>query len=211
VTYHYEDAIRDVLVDVSATFDSGVLYAIAGNSDSGKSALLSLIAGFETVAEGHIYYEGADLNDLDLDRYRSKHVGVIFQNYNLLMNRTAVENVTKAMNISGVRVHDEKKYALQLLAKVGIDERTATKPVQCLSDAEQQRVGIARALSYDPEIVIAHEPTGNLDRHDTDAILDIFKSLAHEEGKCVILVTSSKRIEKEVDVVFKMEEGELVA
>lgn len=135
---------------------------------------------------------------------------MIFQSFNLLQNATGMENILLSMHISGSKEKDKKAYAYALLEKVGIDRETADRKVLKLSGGEQQRVGIARALSHNPDVIIADEPTGNLDK-DTEAdVLDILSSLAHDEGKCVIIVTHSRRVTSIADEVWGINEGKLI-
>jgi len=209
VSYHYEGTKNIVLKHISAQFDAGKLYTIVGKSGSGKSTLLSLIAGLDLCNEGEILYGSKSLKDMDRDEYRAKDIGVVFQSYNLLTNTTAVKNIVLSMNISASKVADKKEHALDLLQKVGIDKETAERKILRLSGGEQQRVAIARALSHDPDVIIADEPTGNLDSDTEAEILDIFSNLAHQEGKCVIIVTHSKRITAIADTVYAMNSGQL--
>lgn len=203
VSYRYEGTTKQVLKGISARFDSGRLYCIMGKSGSGKTTLLSLIAGLDHCTGGKIFYGDKDLKTLDLDHYRAKSIGVIFQSNNLLTNTTALENIILSMNISRVPVRNKKQTARELLQKVGIDGETANRRVLKLSGGEQQRVGIARALSHNPGILIADEPTGNLDGENEAGIMEIFKTQAHKEGKCVIVVTHSKSVAAYADEVYQ--------
>ena len=209
VSYEYEGTKKSVLKNVSAIFEAGKVYAIVGKSGAGKSTLLSLIAGLDTATKGEILYNGTDLKKADRDEYRAKGVGVVFQSYNLLTNATAIENIVLSMNISGCGERNKKQFAYTLLQKVGIDKTTADRKILKLSGGEQQRVGIARALSHSPDIIIADEPTGNLDTETETDILNILTSLAHDEGKCVIIVTHSKDVSAIADVVLTMDKGNL--
>ena len=211
VSYEYEGTKKSVLKNVSAIFEAGKVYAIVGKSGAGKSTLLSLIAGLDTTTKGEILYNGTDLKKIDRDDYRAKGIGVVFQAYNLLTNATAIENIVLSMNISGCKESNKKQFAYNLLAKVGIDKTTADRKILKLSGGEQQRVGIARALSPSPDIIIADEPTGNLDNETETDILNILTSLAHDAGKCVILVTHSKEVSAIADVVLTMKSGNLSA
>lgn len=214
VSYRYEGSTEYVLKKISAAFESGKVYTIIGESGTGKSTLLSLISGLDVCKEGGVYYEGKNLRELDRDDYRAKSVGVIFQGYNLLTNSTAVYNITFSMNISESEIDDrreKKEAAYALLNKVGIDRETANRKILCLSGGEQQRVGIARALSHNPDIIIADEPTGNLDTENEDAILNIFTRLAHEDGKCVIIVTHSENVTAIADEVIGIRAGKLLS
>ena len=210
VNYRYDGSNETVLKKVSASFESGKVYTIIGQSGTGKSTLLSLISGLDTCKDGSILYQGKSLRELDRDEYRSKSIGVIFQSYNLLLNSTAVYNITLSMNISENNTktkRDKKNYAYALLDKVGIDRETADRKILKLSGGEQQRVGIARALSHDPAVIIADEPTGNLDTETEDAVLDILTRLAHEDGKCVIIVTHSENVTFIADEIWAIENG----
>lgn len=139
--------------------------------------------------------------------FRSKYVGVIFQNFNLLSKFTAVENVLLSMDISGKKQENKKQYAYDLLESVGLDKDEADRRVLKLSGGQQQRVAIARALSYEPEIILADEPTGNLDGETQKEIMDIFRKLANA-GKCVILVTHSPEVAKMSDYVYEIRKKE---
>ncbi|GHU81925.1 ABC transporter ATP-binding protein [Bacteroidia bacterium] len=210
VSYKYEGASKNVLKQLDVEFARGKLYAIMGKTGSGKSTLLSLISGLGLCSSGTISYAGTDMREIDRDKYRAKSIGVIFQGYNLLINATAAENIVLSMNISGVKEPKKKECAYALLERVGIDRETADRKVLKLSGGEQQRVGIARALSHNPDIVIADEPTGNLDGDTEDNIMKILLSLAHDENKCVIVVTHSKTVSVYADEIWGLNGGKLV-
>lgn len=210
ISYKYEGAKKAVLKDITVEFEAGRVYTIVGKSGSGKSTMLSLIAGLDTCKDGEILYGGNDLKMIDRDEYRAKGIGVIFQAYNLITNATAVQNIVLSMNISKSPEKDKKAFAYAILEKVGIDRETADRPVLKLSGGEQQRVGIARALSHNPDIIIADEPTGNLDRDTEAEILKIFTSLARNEGKCVIIVTHSKKVSVIADVILGINDGKMI-
>jgi putative ABC transport system ATP-binding protein len=207
VMYKYEGAKKPVLKRVDAVFESGRVYVIVGKSGAGKSTLLSLISGLDIATSGGILCGDIDLKNLDRDDYRAQSVGVIFQGYNLLTNATAAQNIELSMHISKSPEADKRAYAYALLDRVGIDRETADRKILKLSGGEQQRVGIARALAHNPAILIADEPTGNLDRDTEAEILQIFTSLAHENGKCVIIVTHSRRVTSIADVVYRIADG----
>ena len=214
VSYRYDGSTEPVLKKINAGFDSGKVYTIIGESGAGKSTLLSLISGLDVCKEGCVYYEGKNLSTLDRDDYRSKSIGVIFQAYNLLTNSTAVYNVTLSMNISESNLQGrsaKKQAAYALLNNVGIDREMADRKILKLSGGEQQRVGIARALSHDPNVIIADEPTGNLDAETEDAVLEILVRLAHEDGKCVIIVTHSENVTAVADEVIGIRGGILLS
>ena len=173
VSYRYEDAAIDeyVLKDINWDFECGKTYAIKGKSGSGKTTLLSLISGLETRYEGDIIYNNKNLRKEDLDHYRNTDIGIVFQSYNLLPHLTAVENIILSMDISKVQVEDKRKRAIELMKSVGLSEEQADRRVLRLSGGEQQRVAIARSLSYNSKIIIADEPTGNLDKETENEIM----------------------------------------
>ena len=205
-SYRYADADIDeyALKNISYDFEKGKVYAIRGRSGTGKTTLLSLITGLEKCTEGKIIYDGKDLKDINLDKYRNHEIGIVFQSYNLLPYMTAGENIMLSMNVSGKKYENKKEAILKLMKSVGLKEKYYDKRVLKLSGGEQQRVAIARSLSYNPQIIIADEPTGNLDKETEDDILKIFKSLAHKENKCVIIVTHSKNVCDNSDIIYDL-------
>ena len=206
VSYRYSDAAKDefVLKDINYEFEKGKIYAIKGKSGSGKTTLLSLISGLEKKYQGDILYKDIPLKKMDLDTYRNSNVGIVFQSYNLLPQLTAKENIILSMDVSKVKVSNKDKKAIELMEEVCLNKNLADRRVLKLSGGEQQRIAIARSLSYNPEIILADEPTGNLDKETENDVLEIFKKLAHEEGKCVIIVTHSPNVCEKVDEVFEL-------
>lgn len=206
ISYRYKDAKKDeyVLKNINYDFELGKTYAIKGKSGSGKTTLLSLISGLETNYEGFITYNGENLKNIDLDKYRNTYIGIVFQSYNLLPHLNAIENIILSMEINGKKYENKKEKALELMKSVGLTTNLATRRVLKLSGGEQQRIAIARSLSYNPSIIIADEPTGNLDKETEDEILKIFSDLAHTKNKCVIIVTHSKNVCDNVDIVYDL-------
>ena len=204
VSYAYNGGAY-VLKDLSYTFEKGKIYAIVGKSGAGKTTLLSLLSALTAPTQGQILYDGKDVRSIDQYRYRSRCVGVVFQSFNLLPNLTARENVVLSMEISGKKFENKTARALELLEKVELDESRADRRVLKLSGGEQQRVAIARALAYDPDILLADEPTGNLDEETQESIIEIFRRLADEEGKCIIMVTHSPAVAMAADQVYRLE------
>jgi len=204
VGYRYSDAAKDdyVFKDINYEFKSGTVYAIKGKSGSGKTTLLSLISGLETNYEGTILFHNKDLKTFDLDKYRSSNIGIVFQSFNLLPHLTVKENIELSMDINGIKENKEEKIK-DLLKSVGLKSNYLDRRILKLSGGEQQRVSIARSLSYNPEIIIADEPTGNLDKETENEILKIFKHLA-KEGKCIIIVTHSENVSNNVDIVYEL-------
>ncbi|MCL2571311.1 MAG: ATP-binding cassette domain-containing protein [Defluviitaleaceae bacterium] len=207
VSYKYEGTTRVIFKDVNLTFEPGKVYTIVGKSGSGKSTLLSLLSGLDTATSGKVEIGGESLASINRNHYRRKKAGIIFQSLNLLPNATAIDNIVLSMNISGVTGIDKKARALELLEKVGISQEKANRKIVKLSGGEQQRIGIARALAHNPELIIADEPTGSLDKDTEVKVLKIFRSLAQEEGKCVIIVTHSKKVTTIADEIWGLEKG----
>ena len=193
-----------VLRHVNYRFEGGRIYAITGRSGAGKTTLLSLLSQLTKPTEGKILYNGLDVSEVDQYLYRSQYAGVIFQSFNLLMHLTAVENVMLSMDIAGVKKENNRAYAMKLLEKVGLSNEESQRRILKLSGGQQQRVAIARAVSYDPAILLADEPTGNLDEDTQDEIMEIFKGLAYEEQKCIILVTHSPVVASLADEVYAL-------
>lgn len=206
VSYRYKDATPNeyVLKNINYEFEKGKTYAIKGRSGSGKTTLLSLISGLEKNYEGKILYKGKNLARMDLDNYRSRDIGIVFQSYNLLPHLTALENIILSMDVSKVKVEDKKKLALDLISQVGLKPEMSRRRILKLSGGEQQRIAIARSLSYNPEIILADEPTGNLDHDTENEIMKIFNELAHKQNKCIIIVTHSQNVCKLVDEVYEL-------
>ena len=193
-----------VFKNLSLSFDEGKMYCITGISGAGKTTLLSVLSGLAEPTQGNIYYNGEDIAKTDKYQFRSRYMGVVFQNFNLITKFTALENVVLSMDISGVKGIDKKKRALELLQSVGLDEDEANRRVLLLSGGQQQRVAIARAISFDPDIILADEPTGNLDVETQEEIMQIFRKLAND-GKCVIIVSHSPEVAKMCDVRYILE------
>ena len=204
ISYSY-DKKNMVLKDISYDFKKGKTYSIIGRSGAGKTTLLSLLAGLTSPTGGKIIYQDKDIKNINKYDYRSKYVGVIFQGFNLLPQLNCIENIELSIDISGKKIPNKKEYIIGLLEKVGINREKAKRKILKLSGGEQQRVAIARALSYNPDIILADEPTGNLDMNTQDEIMKIFKNLAYEEGKSIIIVTHSPEVSESTDYVYKLE------
>lgn len=207
VSYAYTGN-KFVLKEIDASFEKGKMYCIQGKSGSGKTTFLSLISGLDRVNHGDIFIDSESLKTLNLDDYRSKKIGVVFQAYNLLLQLSALENILLSLYISKVKTSNPKTFALNLLDQMGISEEKATRKAIELSGGEQQRVAIARAISHSPDYIFADEPTGNLDFETEKKIMGIFQTLV-AAGKCVIIVTHSNRVVKYADHVCRMKSGKL--
>jgi len=210
INYYYQDGDlrRFILQDISCEFEPGKFYTILGESGSGKTTFLSLLSGLDTPSSGDVVFAGENICKKGYEKYRRNNVGIIFQSYNLIRYMTAVENVQVAMSITDNELPaDTKEVAYNLLDHIGINKEKADRTVNKLSGGEQQRVAIARALSTNVDLILADEPTGNLDEDMEKEIIDIFQKLAHEHNKCVIVVTHSTQIAESSDVVFKLRKG----
>ena len=205
ICYSYKDgkSRRVILDDINYEFKLGTFYSIVGESGSGKTTFVSLIAALDQANSGKIYYKDKDLEEIGLLQFRKHHVGMIFQDFNLIPYMTAVQNITTAMSISCVK--EDKKEALEMLAAVGINDEVANRKVTTLSGGEKQRVAITRALVGSKDVIIADEPTGNLDASISESIVDIFKDLAHKQNKCVIVVTHSKDLASNSDIQLHLD------
>ncbi len=209
VTYDYASKAGKVhaLRGVSVKFEPGKMYAITGRSGSGKTTLLSLIAGLDSPLNGTITVNGTDISGVDRDKYRRENIGMVFQAYYLLPQLTVAENIMLSSEIT----KQAKPDVGMLLEIVGLSAFHGKKRANQLSGGEQQRVAIARAIATEPPIILADEPTGNLDNENSKNIISLLKSMAHERQKCVIVVTHSEEIAAEADVRYVMSDGSLRA
>jgi len=199
--------------DVNMVVPSGVFSAIVGKSGSGKSTLLSLLGALDKPTSGTIEVENEDItkmNDSKLIKYRRNKIGFIFQSYNLIPNLTALENVMLPMEFAKINSAKRRERAEQLLHKVGLDESKQNRKPPRLSGGEQQRVAIARALANKPKLILADEPTGNLDSATGKVIVDLLKDLARKEDTTIIAVTHDEGIANQAKLTFKLKDGRLV-
>lgn len=212
VSYYYEDASRKVSIlnNLDFSFEKGKFYTILGSSGSGKTTLLSLTSGLDTPRSGAILYDGKNINSIGLTSFRNKNIGIVFQSYNLIPYMTALQNVLTAMEITKNKIENPKEKAYKLLEKMGLTKEEIKRSVLKISGGQQQRVAIARALATEGDIIFADEPTGNLDHDTAIDIINIFKTLAHENNKCVIVVTHSNDVAAQSDVILKLKAGKLV-
>lgn len=188
---------KQILNHVSLQFDEGKFYTIVGPSGSGKTTLLSLLAGLDSPVKGSVLYNGSDIRKSGLNHHRKHNVSLVFQNYNLIDYLTTEENV----RLGG------KKNSRKLLEEVCITKEDWKRNVLQLSGGQQQRVAIARALASEARVLLADEPTGNLDENTADEIIELLKKTAHELGKCVIAVTHSKQLANEADEIIQIKDG----
>lgn len=198
ISYAYKSQkTKQILNDVSIKFDEHKFYAIIGSSGSGKTTLLSLLAGLDSPGKGSILYNGEDIQKKGLNYHRKQNVSLVFQNYNLIDYLTTEENVRLGGGTNPER----------LLCEVSIPQDDWKRNVLQLSGGQQQRVAIARALASDAKVLLADEPTGNLDEHTAEEIMELLKKTAHEYGKCVIVVTHSKHLANGADEIIEIKDG----
>ena len=200
VSYAYEKS-KAVLQNVSAELETGKMYAILGPSGSGKTTLLSLLGGLDVPTQGSVLFDGEDITTKGLEHHRRSHISLIFQSYNLIDYMTPVENVRLTAKLD----------AASILERLGLEQDEITRNVLKLSGGQQQRVAIARALASDAPVILADEPTGNLDADTAEEITAILKESAHTFGKCVVVVTHSGEVAKQADVVLELRRGSLKA
>jgi putative ABC transport system ATP-binding protein len=210
VSYAYKKSDKNVLKNISAIFENGKLSSVVGPSGSGKTTLLSIMAGLDSPGAGVISVDGEPLAEMNLDRYRRERVSMIFQAFQLFPLLTALENVCYPMLLVGTEKKESAERAKKYLESVGIDGETCNRYPSSLSGGEQQRVAVARSLATGAKLILADEPTGNLDVANGDAVIEILRGLAHNDGYCVIVVTHDLDIAAASDVVFRMSDGVLV-
>ena len=213
LNYGYADGgyERKILKDLSYSFEKGKFYTILGPSGSGKTTLLSIISGLDSPQNGTILFNNEDIAKMGLDKYRRNKISIVFQQYNLINYLTAAENVLVAMSETDNDLpKNQKAIAYALLEKFGIVQSKADRLVSQLSGGEQQRVSIARSLASNVDLIFADEPTGNLDTATEKEIIGVFKELAHEFDKTVIVVTHSDLVSKMSDQRLVLRDGVLV-
>lgn len=202
----------EALHEISMAVARGEMVAIMGPSGCGKTTLLNCLAGLDTIDEGEVFIQGDNLRDLtDNERtsYRARHMGFIFQDFNLLPMLSAVENVELPMLVSKVPARKARKHALELLERVGLADRARHRPAE-LSGGQRQRVAIARALTNDPAIVWADEPTGNLDSEAATEIMDLLCHFNREMGQTLVLVTHAPEVGQLANRIVRMRDGRIV-
>ncbi len=198
VSYSYDNK-RNVLNGISTALDEGKMYAILGQSGCGKTTLLSLLGGLDSPIDGQILYDGQDIEKTGLANHRKENVAFIFQSYNLIDYLTPKENVALTAKLSPQTI----------LERVGLTGEESKRNVLKLSGGQQQRVAIARALASDAKVILADEPTGNLDEDTATEIISILKECACQMKKCVVIVTHSNELAKQADVILRLKKGQL--
>ena len=203
---------HEVLKDVDAEIRRGEFVALLGPSGSGKSTLLNLVSGIDTPEQGTLEVAGVDLPGLserDRTLFRRRHLGFVFQFFNLLPTLTVLENLLLPLELKGRVGAEETQRARDLLERVGLPDRGDAFPDR-LSGGEQQRVALARALVHDPDLILADEPTGNLDPDTGDRVLDLLDDLVRSDGRTLLAVTHSRELAARADRVLRLDHGSLV-
>jgi putative ABC transport system ATP-binding protein len=215
VTREYRMSAETVnaLSDVSVSIEPGEFIAIIGSSGSGKSTLLNLFGGLDRPTSGEIFFDGkslAPLSSWEMSRYRLNRVGMIFQNFNLIPTMTARENVSLALAFAGLSKNDRRKRALELLERVGLSHRAEHRPSE-LSGGEQQRVSIARAIANEPHVLLADEPTGNLDSSRAQEVIGLLDQMRRRDGKTIMLVTHDQELAGSYATrIVRLKDGKIV-
>lgn len=211
VSYRYSNHYQTTyaLREVSAQFQSGQFCVIEGKSGSGKTTMLSLLAGLDLPSEGTIYLNEKSYRELNRDDLRRRQLSIIFQNYNLFPMLTVQENIAYPLGLTGRKKGNWKERINEILESVGLNETMLKKYPGMLSGGEQQRVAIARTIASEAPIILADEPTGNLDTANSGRIVENLKKLSHEDGRCVILVTHDPDIARQADVLYRMSDGRI--
>ncbi|MDR2569145.1 MAG: ABC transporter ATP-binding protein [Oscillospiraceae bacterium] len=212
ISYSYQTKYQriEALRNISCSFETGRLYSIVGHSGCGKTTLLSLLAGLDLPDEGDIYVDGSGMRSINRDNYRKNMVSMVYQSFNLFPLLSAIENVMFPMELQGQSKSEAKNNARQLIELVGLDEKILQQRPMMMSGGEQQRVAIARAVATGGKILLADEPTGNLDTKNGAVIADILKSLAHNQNYVVVIVTHNEELAQQSDIIYHMHDGEII-
>ena len=212
VSYHYLDGSSNVSIlnKANYSFEKGKIYAIVGASGNGKTSTIVLAGGLAKPKGGKVIFKGQDTARIGLNKYRRNDISIVFQSYNLIHYMNAYENVANAIEIAGRKIPNKKEYCLDILKKLGLSKEQSLRDIRKLSGGQQQRIAIARAIAKDVDLILADEPTGNLDEKNSKEILKTFIDLAHQANKCIIIVTHSPSLAQKCDVQLKIEDGQIV-
>lgn len=198
---------RKVLKNISCEFSQGYMYAVTGKSGAGKSTFLSLLAGLALPETGDIFFDGTSVKNTDRNRYRRESVSVIYQDFSLFPRLTVLENIMYPMELAKINGKEAEEEARILAKKVSLPENLLNKFPSEISGGEQQRVAVARGLSLNRRVLLADEPTGNLDSENSNAVIDLLLDLAHSDGKCIIVVTHDPLVTERADIHYAINDG----
>lgn len=213
ISYSYQNKYQKIeaVKEISCDFEPGKIYAVTGESGSGKSTFLSLLAGLDCPESGVILIDGKDLSEMDRDAYRREQVSVVYQAFHLFPLLTALENVMYPLELEGIPRKKAREQAAEYLEEVGLEEKILGQYPKMMSGGEQQRVAIARAMASKGRLLLADEPTGNLDSENEEHIVELLKGLAHAKDYIVIVVTHNPEIAGQADVCMTMKDGKLIS
>lgn len=208
LNYFYKDGDnkRYIFDDCNVKFESGKFYSLLGDSGCGKTTFLSIIGGQDRNYSGEVLCDGKEIKKIGLDKYRRTMVSTVYQNYNLIQNLNSVDNVMIAADISENVENISKDLIIKSLEQVGINKNKAFRKTSSLSGGEQQRVAVVRAIHTLSPIIVADEPTGNLDYKNSEEIIMLFKQLAHRDNRCIIMVTHNEKLAKQTDIIYRINE-----
>lgn len=206
-SYSKENKEKSVLDGASCSFESGKLYALIGRSGSGKSTIMSLMAGLDLPDRGEVIFDGKPTSEMDLTTYRRSKVSVIYQDFELFPLLTVLENIMYPMQLNGIDEKTSFEEAKKLAAKVSLPEELFDRYPGEISGGEAQRTAIARGLTMNRKLMLADEPTGNLDPENSDNIIELMLDLAHNEGRCIIIVTHDLSVMNSADIVYRLKDG----
>ena len=211
VSFSYQNKYQVIpaVRDVNASFSEGKLYAIIGKSGSGKSTMLSLLAGLALPTEGEVLYKGIPTDSFDLDQYRREKIAMVYQSFNLFPLMTCLENVCYPLELRGKSPKEAASVAAEYIEKVGLTEAVHRRFPNMISGGEQQRIAIARALASGARVILADEPTGNLDVMNGEMVIRLLSDLVHQDNYTVVIVTHDISITEVADVVLQMSDGQL--
>lgn len=211
ICYYYKDGNKqiNILKNTSYEFEKGKTYAIVGASGSGKTTAFVLAGGLNKPKSGRILYKGEDISQIGLTRYRRNYVSIIFQSHNLITYMNAIQNVESMMDISHIKVANKKRYVLDILKGLGLNENECKHNVCKLSSGQQQKVAIARAVAKDADLILCDEPTNSLTPEESQNMIRFFIDFAHKKNKCVIVMTHSKAVASCLDVQLQIHQGKL--
>ena len=212
VSYSYQDGKEknQILDHASYLFEKGKIYAVVGASGSGKTTTLSLASGLDKPDDGKVLFKGKDIQEIGLNKYRREDISIVFQSYNLIYYMNALENVMSALEIAGIKRKDKKEYCLSILEQLGLSKDECKRDIRQLSGGQQQRVSIGRAIINEPALMLADEPTGNLDSKASEEIISLLKLSNKKYNQTVIVITHDEKIALEADRIITIDDGKII-